>query len=324
MIAFSFRMIYTPDVLKRYVDQVEQQTSDNTALCKVNTFLLKMIQYRVQVQAAYEASPDEFYSAMIESRNYWDARKATFDFSLPTPCFTQIAFDAEVDLDDDLTCYAVAAAKMFYIELDAFMETIVLHAVVNDGQRVPDVDYSFWTLSMFLHMMEDASLDTWRSETGVPVPAYDSLMHEEFYASCQLWARLGGTLKQAFANYVDAWARWMRHYADKTPDIRRYLSCMVRNLRNNVRLVRRSSDGDAAMVDRFDVGPETDLETVITLDEFLEKAMRVKSPSYLWRRVRSVLVLRRCAFAFVEAGAMRAERERIERARAGDVDDWVG
>ena len=283
---------------------------------QADKYFVAMLRYQVEEQEMEET----FYNPpivaeMVQSRNRWNELKQVFQFTMPTPCFKDIAWYSGVDFEDPLNCYAIAAATTWYLQLDAFMECIVVDAFSEENLfRNPNMEHPFWHHSMFLYLMLASNANDWHGLMGVGIPLHGTTTHDdEYYYPEELWNRFNVVLKETFSNYVDAWAEWLRHYADKTSDIKMTLTRMKGNLMHNVRLTSQS---------KFCVGPEDEDDAPVSLDVLLEMAIRVKTPKVLWQKIRDVITMRRVVFALTEAAARSAELQRIERCNNGQVDDW--
>jgi hypothetical protein len=299
-------MIYLPHLLEEFA-----ASDDDT---KADEYFVTMLRYQVEQQALEETSLDPMVAEMVASRNRWNASKEGFQFTKLTPCFKNIAWDSGVDFDDPLNCYAIAAAKTWYLQLDAFMECIVVDASSEENLfRNSNMEHPFWHNSWFLYMMLQSNANEWHDLTGVGIPPPGTTHDHEYCYPEELWRRFDVVLRQTFRNYVDAWVEWLRHYADKTSDIKMSLNRMKTNLMHNVRLTQGS---------KFRVGPEEEYDAPVTPDVLFEMAIRVKTPKILWQKIRDVITMRRVVFALTEAAAQSAEIQRIERCNNGQVDDW--
>lgn len=305
-------MIYLPYQLERFRGGAEDSVD------KVDEYFMAMLQYHIDEQALIESAPNAIYAEQGASRDRWNARKQGFEFTKPTPCFKKIAVQSGVDLNDDMTCYLIAATKTCYLLLDAFMECVVVDLFSEENLFYnPNLEYPFWHSSFFLYLTSESTMGEWEGLMGVAVPRRDATNDD----LTELRNGLDVVLKPAFDNYVDAWVKWLRHYADKTNDFETSLTTMISKLRNNPRLVKMSTSEEES-INGFHVGPAYEPEESITLQDLFANAMNVNTPQVLWQKVRDLAKVRPYAFAFMEAAAQTAEERRIERCNNGEVEDW--
>lgn len=254
-------MIYRPCQL----ECVAQTPAD-----KVDEFFLTMLKYHIDEQAIYEVTPSPSFAAMLPSRNYWDALKAGFEFTKPTPCFKKIAVQSGVSLDDEMTCYAIAAVKVINLQLDEFMKCIAVNAFSEQNLfNHPTMYAPFWSDSMFLYHMSESNAVEWHDLMGAEIPLCGAKRDENRLLTQNLNQKLEIVLKQAFDDYIDAWAEWLRHYANKTDDIAGSLGAMTDNFIYNV-----------ALTPKFNVRPEDGQNADVEVHSLFEKAMRI-TPSQL-------------------------------------------
>ena len=184
-------MIYLPHLLEEFAPSANDTQADK--------YFVAMLRYQVEEQEMEET----FYNPpivaeMVQSRNRWNELKQGFQFTMPTPCFKDIAWDSGVDFEDPLNCYAIAAATTWYLHLDAFMECIVVDAFSEENLfRNPNMEHPFWHNSMFLYLMLVSNANEWHGLMGVGIPLHGTTTHDdEYYYPEELWNRFNVGLRE--------------------------------------------------------------------------------------------------------------------------------
>jgi len=103
----------------------------------VDEIFNSMIKYSSENELLMHVQTPE-YVQHVNGQLNWERAVATVSWDKPTPSFQKCAAKRNVDLNDDIMCYAIAAIEIFNLDIATFMQCVITN-ILSEGEFISTV-----------------------------------------------------------------------------------------------------------------------------------------------------------------------------------------